>query len=83
MPVDEAKKLVCIEIAQQHLAGLVKYTVFSNGYGKQSTRALTGGFCVITDAQVKELLQVFEDYETRQKVNEILKREIPELNVHA
>ena len=80
MSVFEAKEVAIKDIAAHNLIGLTKYR-YVQGLSGPSVAAIHGKFFVITNDQYQELMRRVPDSLSRDIIEDILHKEITELNV--
>lgn len=79
--IEQAKSQILNRLATEHLTGLLnKYDFYANILSQPQTR-LHANFYVLTADDVRDILDLIQDYEKRQKVKRILLKEIEPLRM--
>ena len=79
-PLEEAKQVIINDLSKSHLSGMIKEVTFE--WNDSIRKCLKADFFVVTSDQFNEIMQNL-DYNKARMVEEIMSRNIPELNIHA
>lgn len=79
--IEQAKSQMLNRLSAEHLTGLLnKYDFYADILSQPQTR-LHANFYVLTSDDVRDILDLIKDYEGRQKVKQILLKEIEPLRI--